>query len=713
VLRPSLILARCEGSPDPFKARVVVADHDRQNFVSLLIAFFDMIVSWNWLNDYVKPGLSVEETAERLTMSGMNLETIEPKGNDFAVDLEVTSNRPDCLGHLGVAREVGVLAAATVVRPEPDLKTVPGPGIPVEVQCPDLCPSYSARVIRGVKIGPSPAWLRERLEAVGLASVNNVVDATNYVLMECGQPLHAFDLDQLGGGKIVVRRALENETLEAIDHRTYKLAGTMCTICDASKPIALGGVMGGARSEVSATTRNIVIESAAFLPASIRSTARALNLHSPASYRYERGVDLTQLDWASRRCCELILKTAGGQIDETVSIVEAPRSSVSARVTMRFARIAKVIGIEIPEARSVEILKALGLALVEHQPGVSSTWTAPAWRRDLTREIDLIEEVARIHGYEHIPETASLPTAVVARRTDERVRERMQQVMAAAGFQESLTFSFTIDQTAELFVPPGVGEPLRINPAAGEFGSRMRQSLVPSLVLARRDNERRGVMDADLFEIARVYLGVDPAVPQTQPQRLSLVTGRSFREVKGVLETLVTAVNPSLQLESRAIDHPAFQGGRGAELFIGGQPWGWMGELERTHFAPLREQKLRDPATVAEVDVATLVASAATDRVPQPLPEYPAIERDFNFVIDDATTWDQVAEVVRNAAGEKLEALRFIDQYRGQQIPVGKKSYVVGLTYRAADRTLTSDEVEAAQAAVLAAMQKQLAATQR
>jgi len=672
-----------------------------------------MIVSWNWLNDYVKPGLSVEETAERLTMSGMNLETIEPKGKDFAVDLEVTSNRPDCLGHLGVAREVSVLADAPMTRPEPQLKTVPGPGIPVEVECPDLCPSYSARVIRGVKVGASPAWLRERLEAVGVASVNNVVDATNYVLMECGQPLHAFDLDHLEGGRIVVRRAKEGETLEAIDHRTYKLASSMCTICDASKAVAVGGVMGGAKSEVSATTKNIVIESAAFLSSSIRSTARTLNLHSPASYRYERGVDLTQLDWASRRCCELILQTAGGQLEETVSVVEQARTSSLSPVSLRFARIAQVIGIEIPEARCVEILKALGLTMVDHKAGVSSTWTAPTWRRDLTREIDLIEEVARIHGYHHIPENAALPTAVVVRRTDERVRERVQQVLIAAGFQESLTFSFTVDQTAELFVPPGVGEPLTITPAAGEYGSRLRQSLIPSLVLARRDNERRGVMDADLFEIARVYLGVDPAVAQSQPLRIALVTGRSFREVKGVLETLVASVNPSLRLETLAMEHPAFQGGRGAELRLGGTPWGWIGELERTHFGPLRDQKLREPATVVEVDLATLVASAAADRVPQPLPEFPAIERDFNFVIDDGTTWDQVAGIVRAAAGPHLESVRFVDQYRGQQIPAGKKSYVIGLTYRAADRTLSGEEVDATQAAVLKVMQDQVGAVQR
>ncbi len=673
-----------------------------------------MIVSWNWLNDYVKPGLSVEETAERLTMSGMNLETIEPKGQDFAVDLEVTSNRPDCLGHLGVAREVSVLAGAPLHRPEPELKTVPGPGIPVEVHCPDLCPSYSARVIRGVKIGPSPAWLRERLEAVGLASVNNVVDATNYVMMECGQPLHAFDLDQLAGGKIVVRRANEGEPLEAIDHRTYKLTATMCAICDASKPVAVGGVMGGAKSEVSATTKNLVIESAAFLPASIRSTARTLNLHSPSSYRYERGVDLTQLDWASRRCCELILKTAGGQLDETVSLVEEPRESTTGvPVTLRFARIAKVVGIEIPEARCVELLQALGLTLTNHQPGVSSTWTAPSWRRDLTREIDLIEEVARLHGYHHIPENAALPTAVVVRSTDERVRERVQQVLVAAGFQESLTFSFTVDQTAELFVPPQAGAPLTITPAAGEYGSRLRQSLIPSLVLARRDNERRGVLDADLFEIARVYLGVDPADPQSQPLRVALVTGRSFREVKGVLESLVASVNPSLAMDVVRLEHPAFQSGRGAELKLAGRSWGWMGELERAHFSPLRDQKLRDPATVAEIDLATLVASAATDRVPQPLPEFPAIERDFNFVIDDATSWDDIAALARGAAGEHLESVRFVDQYRGQQIPAGKKSYVIGLTYRAKDRTLSGNEVDAAQAAVLKVMQEQLGAVQR
>jgi phenylalanyl-tRNA synthetase beta chain len=672
-----------------------------------------MIVSWNWLNEYVKPGLTVEETAERLTMSGLNLESIEPKGQDFAVDLEVTSNRPDCLGHLGIAREVSVLTGATVTRPEPRLKAVPGTGIPVEVQCPELCPSYSARVIRGVQVGPSPAWLQERLEAIGVSPVNNIVDATNYVLMECGQPLHAFDLDQLEGRRIVVRRAREGELLEAIDHRTYKLAPGMCTICDASKPVAIGGVMGGARSEVSGSTRNIVLESAAFLPASIRSTARALNLHSPSSYRYERGVDLAQLDWASRRCCELILQTAGGQLEESVTVVQSPPATDAPPITLRFSRIAKVIGVDVPEQRCLEILQALGLALIEHRPGEASSWAPPSWRRDLTREIDLVEEIARVHGYGHIPETATLPTAVVVRQPAERVRERVQQALIAAGFQESLTFSFTVENVAELFVPPGAGEPLRITPAAGEYGSRMRQSLLPSLLVARRDNERRGVHDAELFEIARVYLGLDPADPQSQPLRVGMASGRSFRELKGVLETLVHSLNPKAVVQAVPLEHAAFQAGRGAELRVNGRTWGWMGEVERTHFAPLREQKLRDPATVAEVDLSVLIDASASERRPEPLPEYPAIERDFNFVIDDSTTWDQVAAVVRSAAGSHLETVRFVDQYRGQQIPAGKKSYVIGLTYRAIDRTLTGEEVDTAQANVLKAMQAELSAVQR
>jgi phenylalanyl-tRNA synthetase beta chain len=276
-----------------------------------------MIVSWDWLKDYVPLTAPLEEVTHRLTMAGLNLEGITPRDGDFAVDLEVTSNRPDCLGHIGIAREAGVLFHTPLRIREPTPKAVAEKAaavMSVQIEATDLCPRYIARVVRGARIGPSPDWLQKRLQAVGIATINSVVDVTNYVLMECGQPLHAFDFDKLHGRRIVVRRARSGETIRAIDQRDYKLEPEMCVIADADRPVAIGGVMGGFDTEIGGGTTSVLVEVADFAPLSIRNTARKLNLHSPSSYRFERGIDAAQMDWASRRCCELILETAGGEL---------------------------------------------------------------------------------------------------------------------------------------------------------------------------------------------------------------------------------------------------------------------------------------------------------------------------------------------------------------------------------------------------------------
>ena len=273
-----------------------------------------MIVSHNWLHEYVDAGMPLDDLTHRLTMSGLNLEGTETVGNDTAIDLEVTSNRPDCLGHIGVAREIGVLFGKDLTIPAADVRTSSektADVTAVDIDCPDLCPQYIARVIKGVKVGPSPEWMQDRLRTLGLTPVNNVVDVTNYVLMECGQPLHTFDYDNLAEGRILVRRARNGESIEAIDHKTYELTDQMCVIADATNPVAIGGVMGGAATEISAGTVNLLVETANFAPLSIRGTARHLSLFSDSSYRFERGIDEQQLLWASNRCCELILEVAG------------------------------------------------------------------------------------------------------------------------------------------------------------------------------------------------------------------------------------------------------------------------------------------------------------------------------------------------------------------------------------------------------------------
>ena len=309
-----------------------------------------MIVSWNWLTDYVALDMDPAELAQRLAMAGLNHESTERVGDDLAIDLEVTSNRPDCLGHLGVAREISVLWQQPLRIPDPCPPTSGSEVaqlIKVSIACPHLCYRYTARVIRGVKIGPSPAWLANRLRSIGIAVINNVVDVSNYVMMECGQPLHVFDLRRLQGPEIIVREALPQEQFPAIDHRVYPLEPGMCVIADARRGVALGGVMGGVESEVSEATTDLLIEAAEFSPLSIRTTARKLGLHSPSSYRFERSVDPLGVEWASRRCCQLIGELAGGQLAPGVLDVGAPLPK-RPRVTLRLSQLPRVLGIAIP-----------------------------------------------------------------------------------------------------------------------------------------------------------------------------------------------------------------------------------------------------------------------------------------------------------------------------------------------------------------------------
>ena len=673
-----------------------------------------MLVSWNWLKQYVDISNPVAEVADRLTMSGLNLEEFHPVESDTCIDLEVTSNRPDCLGHLGVAREIAVLYDKPLKIPAAAPKTVSektSAVTSVSIDCPSLCSQYHARVIRGVKVGPSPAWLVDRLKTVGIATINNIVDITNYVLMECGQPLHAFDLNRLHGKKIVVRNARPNEKLQAIDHKEYTLTPDMCVIADADHAVAIAGVMGGAETEITYTTKDVLIEAALFTPLSIRNTSRRLKLRSDSSYRFERALDPQGPEWASRRCCELILELAGGELlCDPISVVTSTPAAIEP-VTLRFPQLKRVLGIDVPADEAVRILEALGLKLLKRDAAVAATFAIPTNRLDLTREIDLIEEVIRIHGYDKIPSDAPVPLCSSKKRFEDRVGDRIRETLIASGFYEAMTVSLVSETERGLFTPRGDLPPLVIEHSDFPEFSRLRQSLVPSLLHSRRENERHGQFHAQLFEMARVYLSADKSIPekQAEPRLVSFVSGRPFHELKGIVELIAGRVNPAARIELKEFAGREFVPGRGAEVWLNGQFWGWMGELDRS---VTNQLDLRDSVTIAELDLGVVESQA--DLVPrfQELPTHQASTRDLNFVLDDQTPWAAVEEIVRGAGGPFLETVSFGGQYRGKQIPDGKKSYLVTLTYRT-DRTLTSEEVESAQKAIVAACTEKLSATLR
>lgn len=661
-----------------------------------------MIVSLDWLRDYVALSMDSAELADRFALSGLNFES----ANDEAIDLEVTSNRPDCLGHIGVAREVGVLydlpiaiPAAAVAAKGPKIETLTS----VTIEAPELCPRYTARLIRGVKIGPSPQWLADRLRTLGIAVINNVVDITNYVMFECGQPLHAFDFAKLAGGKIIVREAKPGEKFQAINHQEYELAAGTCVIADAKRPVAVAGVMGGVDSEVTDATVDVLLESAAFEPLSVRTTARRHHLHSPSSYRFERGVDVAGLDWASRRACELILQTAGGTLAE--GVVDVGVEPLTREVVkLRFDQLPRILGIDVPVVEVQKILAALGCKET-HVCGHCMKAVPPSWRADLTREIDLIEEVARIYGYDKIPEDTNVKMAASTRTRLDRVLDRVRATLVAAGFDEAMTLS-AVDETLIDAIQPWTDEaPLRASTAVLRRADCLRQTLVPSLLTARRHNEKLSNPVIELFEIANAYLPIAGEIPQ-QKRLLAITSGGGFLELKGVLEALVARIAPSLQLQVGEVEYPLLDDARQCRLRLGDHTLGYLGELSK---AGRERFELRGGSTVAEIDIELLIAAAELAPTAIPVSPYPPVGRDVNIVVNESVRWAEVERLVSEAGGDLVESIQYQETYRDpERLGAGKKSLLFSMQLRSATGTLTNEEADGVRERIVAILSQQV-----
>ena len=665
-----------------------------------------MKVSWKWLEQYVDLNISHDELVDRLTMSGLNHEGTETVDGDRAIDLEVTSNRPDCLGHLGVAREIAVLFELPLKIPDPQ-PPVGGEKLDdlcgVEIECPELCYRYTARLLKNVTIGQSPDWMQNRLETLGIAIINNVVDTTNYVMFECGQPLHAFDFAKVKEGKIIVREALENESFVAIDHKTYQLQPGMCVIADAQLPVAIGGVMGGKDSEVSESTTDVLVEAAYFNPLSVRNTARRLNFDSqksPSAFRFERDVDSAQIDWASRRCCELILESGGGElVDGFIDVGKTPKANAS--IILRLPQLERVLGIEIPNDFVPKTLEALGLKIT-NQEMTSITCLPPSWRKDLTREVDLVEEVGRIYGYEEVPDTENVPMAASHKTTDDRVLDSVRHVLTANGFDEAMTPSLVPEPWSASFSPWSNEKPLVssqpmlgvLEKASQNIGAveNLRLSLVPSLLEARRINEYRANHEIELFETARVYLPKSDKELPDQPTMVALVSGQDYFAVKGVIESLVAFLNPETKILIGPCDHEILDPSHSAELKIGDKLLGFIGEVSTSG---KKQFGLRHDATVAEVDMGVLDELAILIPQHQNQSLYPSIARDFNFIVNDSVHWSDLETTVADAGGDLLESIEYRETFRDKNKDgPDKKRLLLSVVLRSPEETLTGEQAD-------------------
>ena len=618
-----------------------------------------MLVSWKWLSRYVDLPMSHEELAHRLSLSGLNHEGTETIGDDISIDLEVTSNRGDCLGHIGVAREVSVLYQSKLTVPEPKLVVCEDESIDdcltVENQFIDACPRYTARVIKGVTVGPSPDWMIEELQAASWRRVkekdsdatkielykpiNNVVDATNYVALECGQPLHAFDYASVADQKIIVRPAHPGEKLEAINHNEYTLDESMCVIADGQRASAVAGVMGGAFSEVTDSTTDLVIEAAIFTPLSVRRTARKLKLHSPSSYRFERRVDPLGVDWASRRVCDLIVQMAGGTVVDGV-IDTAPKTPQRKPIVLRLHQIERILGIEIGFADVNRILTELGCSAQREFTDASYEFVPPSWRHDLTREADLIEEVARIHGYEKIPEDAPIPVAPSSRRPFDTAIDRIRHLLTASGLSEAMTPSVVTEKLDELISPWTDVPALQTETPMLEGSKWLRRSLIPSLLSARGGNWANASLNADLFEIAHIYVPADASdtLPSEQ-YSLGIVTGVDFFRLKGILETLCERMGIDAALDTAPITCDGMLDGSAVQLKLGDSLLGYLGMVQPS---VLRTWKLPEPVCAAELSLQAVLEAAQLVPQQKAVSTYPSVQRDLNFVVAETVRWNEI-----------------------------------------------------------------------
>jgi phenylalanyl-tRNA synthetase beta chain len=663
-----------------------------------------MKISLHWLADFLPgPGpLDAPTLADALTHGGLPVELIEKHADDTVLDVEVTSNRGDCLSHIGIARELAALLNRPFNEPKhsaTELVTSAASVTSVQIDSPQLCPHYTVRILRNVKIQPSPQWMQQRLAAIGLRPINNVVDVTNYVMFELGQPLHAFDFDKLTGQKIIVRSAKANESIVSIDGHERKLTPDMLVIADAQKPVALAGVMGGRDSEVSATTKNVLLESARFNPLSVRTTARRLAMKSDSSYRFERGIDPTLPRRASLRAAQLILETAGGELLK--GFVEAgSENAPSKTISLRLSRLKQLLGIDIPAAAAVDALSRVQLKPVLKNDRIDVA--VPSWRADLNIEVDLIEEVARIIGYAQIPVRQEISIRLAPPQPQQRTIDTIRSTLVAGGFFEAITVTFVSDLLAEDFKPTDAKLP-RADAMVRKADARLRPSMLPGLLEAAARNQAVGNSDAKFFEIGSTFT-LDAAGKVDERRRLGIIGSDDLRELRGVVELLLNRLDARRDLKIIPASQSGFAEGACGQIEWGGQTIGHLGKIARSVSEKL---DLRIAPAAAELELQPLLDGA--QHVPQlkPLPRFPAVRRDLSLVMSDSVRFEELQKLVRAVNPPNLEDVEYVGVYRGKPLAKGTKSQTISLVFRAADQTLTNEAVDASVKKVIDAAQQQ------
>ncbi len=655
-------------------------------------------------------------------MVGLAIDSVDESEEDSVLDVEVPSNRPDCLSHIGIAREVSVIERSTVQNPKSKILKAQGKTgdyASVEIKDPDLCPRYAARIVRGVRIAPSPAWLAKRLAEIGQRPINNVADITNYVLHELGQPLHAFDLAKLSEQRIIVRRAKPGEHLKTLDRVERKLDAHMLVIADARNPVALAGIMGGEYSEISETTSDVLIESAYFDPDSVRRTARQLGMDTEASRRFERGADCENVLKAQARCVELICEIAGGVATED-AIDVYPNPLPPRVVEFRPAKVESITSLRVDASDMTRILTGLGFTPGASRADSGLSFVVPSWRVDVSLEEDLIEEVARHVGYDKI--ASELPPSNMSGEYQpaEMKRRALRRALTDGGFDEAINFSFIDSSGDDQFdlIPGLLGEAEKAsfvtlaNPVLEE-SMRMRATLLPGLLESVRHNLNHGIRDVRLFEIGHVFarsqaLDKPPRLPNALPNErdaLALIAiggaveeGRAqatremdFYELKGAVEAGVDAMKLGpLRFSESKVKH--LREGQAATIMLAdGTVIGNIGRLSESIASAY---KFRQAVYLAELDLTALLESEERPTQYKPLPRFPSVVRDVTLIVGREVSFAELVQAIDSERVADYSKARLVGTYEGQGIPEAKRSVTLRVEYRSDERTLRDEEVE-------------------
>ncbi|MCC6347608.1 MAG: phenylalanine--tRNA ligase subunit beta [Nitrospirales bacterium] len=688
-----------------------------------------MRVPFEWLKDFLPLTVSPEAAAQKLTMAGLEVEALERTGEDVIFEVNVTPNRADCLSMVGIARELSAAYGLRLTLPEHDVVAETGElDFNVDILDTALCRRYAGRIVKNLTIGPSPDWMRNRLDKCGIRSINNVVDVTNYVLLELGHPLHAFDLDAIRGHRIrvgtpgMIRGAGAQVTFTTLDGVQRAVPGDALLIWDAEEPIALAGIMGGSATEVNGTTRDIFIESASFDPVSVRKAARTLGVKTESSYRFERGTDIRMLKKALDRAAFLMKKVADGMIYGKIDLY--PKKYAPAGIRVRYEKVERVLGLRIPGEEISRSLGALGFTVEER--GDAMTVTPPAYRTDVTRDADIMEELARSYGYDRIP--AVLPEAVLGeedresfrKSTMERIGSALKESFLKSGFTEVINYSFMGVRDLEI-LGIAADDPrtraVRIQNPLKVEDSLMRTALLPSLLRNVVHNVAHGTREFRLFETAKVFLDGHPACGgspgngrggELLPDERKRLAAVSFREktralypedtpdffvLKGVFEAVLDDLKITDCTFVRSHE-PFLHPGQSADILLGGAKVGYIGALSPVVIERLAIKSQKPSLVVIEFDTEALLPFASRDVRYKPLPKYPPIERDTALMVDADLETAAVMSRLREYPSDLIEDTILFDVYQGRNIPEGKKSIAFTIRYRAADRTLRDEEID-------------------